>query len=146
MNYFKEAESLIKNLPLLEISLDNLKARKGRIIQNNGPQDINGMDYSAPFISSHHVNDTLNELLEYSECLKEIKNTENKIGEITQVINQLDEKHKRIIELWYTEKIPKEKIMEKLNIESLTTVYNLRNTAIAEFALLYFGADALPSI
>lgn len=136
----------MNNLPLLKISLENLNARKGRIIQNNAPKGVGGIDYSAPFISSHHVNDTLNELLEYSECLKEIKNTENKIGEITQVINQLDEKHKRIIELWYTEKIPKEKIMEKLNIESLTTVYNLRNTAIAEFALLYFGADALPSI
>ena len=31
-------------------------------------------------------------------------------------------------------------------VESPTTVYNLRNKAVAEFALLYYGASALPSI
>ena len=36
--------------------------------------------------------------------------------------------------------------MEEMYIESLTTVYNLRNRAVAEFALLYYGASAMPSM
>ena len=36
--------------------------------------------------------------------------------------------------------------MDKMQIDSLSTVYNLRNKAVAEFALLYYGAAALPSI
>ena len=36
--------------------------------------------------------------------------------------------------------------MELMYIDSLSTVYNLRNRAVAEFALLYYGASALPSI
>ena len=39
-----------------------------------------------------------------------------------------------------------EVIMEQMYISSLATVYNLRNKAVAEFALLYFGASAIPSI
>lgn len=36
--------------------------------------------------------------------------------------------------------------MEELYIQSLSTVYDLRNRAVAEFALLYFGGSALSSI
>ena len=36
--------------------------------------------------------------------------------------------------------------MEELYIQSLSTVYDLRNRAVAEFALLYFGGSALGSI
>ena len=36
--------------------------------------------------------------------------------------------------------------MQSMCIESLKTVYNLRNRAVAQFALLYFGAPALDSV
>lgn len=62
------------------------------------------------------------------------------------VVAQLQHEQKTLVELWYFEKYSKEVVMDKMQIDSLSTVYNLRNKAVAEFALLYYGAAALPSI
>ena len=62
------------------------------------------------------------------------------------IIDQLKDEYKKLVVLWYLEKKPKEAVMEELYIQSLSTVYDLRNRAVAEFALLYFGGSALGSI
>ena len=59
---------------------------------------------------------------------------------------QVKDEYKKLVILWYLEKKPKETVMEELYIQSLSTVYDLRNRAVAEFALLYFGGSALGSI
>ena len=40
----------------------------------------------------------------------------------------------------------KEEIAGAVSYASTRSVYDLRNTAVARFALLYFGAAALPSV
>ena len=122
MNYFKAAEQVLSSVTTLKRALENLERRKERLIESGAPREPGAIDYSKPFTDAHFVSDTLGELLELSE------------------------EYKKIIVLWYIEKRSKESIMEVLYIESLTTVYNLRNRAVAEFALLYYGASALPSI
>ena len=92
------------------------------------------------------MSDTLNKLLELAECRRNIAETKKAITEIETIIGQLDDEHKKLVILWYIEKRSKEEILEEMFIESLTTIYNLRNRAVAEFALLYYGASALPSI
>lgn len=146
MNYFKAAEQVLGSVPTLKKALENLKRREQRLIDQGKPREVGAIDYSKPFTDSHFVSDTLNELLELSECTRNIAETEKALAEIEGIIAQLSEEHKKVIELWYFEKRPKEAIMAELYIESLTTVYNLRNKAVAEFALLYYGASAMPSI
>nr|DAP39818.1 MAG TPA: Protein of unknown function (DUF722) [Caudoviricetes sp.] len=146
MNYFKAAEQVLSSVPTLERALENLERRKQRLIESGAPQELGGMDYSKPFTDSHYVSDTLNELLELAECTRNITDTRQKLAEINGVLNQLTEEHKKAVTLWYIEKRSKEAIMAELYVESLTTVYNLRNRAVAEFALLYYGASAMPSI
>ena len=48
--------------------------------------------------------------------------------------------------VWYIERKSKEEIAAAVNYASATSVYDLRNKAVAEFALRYFGAGALPSV
>ena len=146
MNYFKAAEQLLGSIPTLKRALENLQKREQRLIEQGKPREPGAIDYNKPFTDSHYVSDTLNELLELSECSKNIAETQRKLAELENIIDQLNEEYKKVVVLWYVEKRSKEAIMEELYVESLTTVYNLRNRAVAEFALLYYGASALPSI
>lgn len=146
MNYFKAAEQVLSSVPTLKRALENLERRKTQLIESGTPREPGAIDYSKPFTDSHYVSDTLNELLELSECTRNIAETQRELSYIDSIIAQLSEENKKIIVLWYVEKRSKEYIMEALYIESLTTVYNHRNKAVAEFALLYYGASALPSI
>ena len=146
MNYFKAAEQVLGSVPTLKRALENLKKREQRLIDQGKPRELGAIDYSKPFTDSHFVSDTLNELLELSECSRNIKETERTLAEIEGVLEQLSDEYKKCVILWYIEKRSKEAIAEALYIESSTTVYNLRNKAVAEFALLYYGAAALSSI
>lgn len=146
MNYFKAAEQVLGSIPTLKRALENLQKREQHLIEQGKPREPGAIDYNKPFTDSHYVSDTLNELLELSECSKNIAETQRKLAELENIIDQLNEEYKKVVVLWYVEKRSKEAIMEELYVESLTTVYNLRNRAVAEFALLYYGASALPSI
>ncbi len=146
MNYFKAAEEILRSVNSLKRALKNLNLRRSKLIEQNRPSEPGRIDYSKPFIDTGFVNDTLNELLEVSECTRSISETENKIKEIEDILEQLESDHNTILKLWYIERKSKESIMSEMYIESMTTVYNLRNKAVGEFALLYFGAPALSSI
>jgi DNA-directed RNA polymerase specialized sigma24 family protein len=146
MNYFKAAEQLLGSVPTLKKALTNLQKREQRLIDQGKPREPGGIDYGKPFTDSHYASDTLNELLELSECSRNVAETQRTLAEIERIIDQLPTEYKKILVLWYIEKHSKETIMQDMYIESLTTVYNLRNRAVAEFALLYYGAAAIPSI
>ncbi|OGO90330.1 MAG: hypothetical protein A2Y17_12235 [Clostridiales bacterium GWF2_38_85] len=145
MNYFKEAERVLSSKTTLKKAVENLKRRQERLINSGAPREPGAIDYSKPYTDAHSVNDTLNQLLELSEVSKELAETENFITEIERVIEQLPKEFKNIVVWWYIERKTKEEIAELLYVESVTTVYDIRNKAIAQFAILYFGAGALLS-
>lgn len=146
MNYFKAAEQVLSSVSALKKALANLETRKARLIASGAPCEPGAIDYTKPFTNSHYVSDTLNELLELSECTQNIANTKSELDYISGIIEQLSDDYKQIITMWYIEGKTKEYIAQAMYIESSTTVYNLRNKAVAEFALLYYGAAALDSI
>lgn len=146
MNYFKAAEQVLFSVQTLERALDNLQRREQRLIESGAPREPGAIDYSKPFTGSHFVSDTLNELLELSEVTRNIAETKAALDEINGIIEQMQDEHKKLVRLWYIQHKPKELVMEEMYIESLSTVYDLRNKAVAEFALLYYGASALRSI
>lgn len=146
MNYFKAAEQVLFSVPTLERALENLKRREERLVQSGAPREPGAIDYSKPFTDSHFVSDTLNELLELAEVTKNINETKAELSEINSIIEQMQGEHKKLVRLWYLERKPKEAVMEAMFVESLSTIYDLRNKAVAEFALLYYGASALRSV
>ena len=146
MNYFKAAEQDLSAVPVLKKALTNLKRRQDRLSKSGCPPEDMKIDYSKPYVDTKEVNDTLAEMISLTEVKREIKDTESKIEEIEEVLNQLKKEHKIILVMWYIEKRGKDAITETLNYESNKSIYNLRNRAVAEFALLYYGAGALKSI
>lgn len=104
MNYFKAAEQVLSSVPALERALENLQHRRDRLIESGAPREPGAIDYSKPFTDSHYVSDTLNELLELTECSRNIAETQRKLAEIKGIIDQLKDEYKKLVVLWYLEK------------------------------------------
>lgn len=146
MNYFKAAEELLSSVPEMEWGLKNLIQREKRLLDQGKPREPGSMNFDKPFTSVKYVVDTLGEVLAVSQVAKNIENTRTDIAEIKNVLGQLSSEQQKILTLWYIEKRSKEAIMEILHISSIASLYNLRNRAVAVFALHYYGSSALPSI
>lgn len=142
INYFDAAENTLRARGMLETALSNLERKKERILRYGAPSEYPSADMSKPYTSSKAVNDTLAECVELAEVVREITMTREKIEEIDRVLGQLDGDDARILRLWYIERKSKEEITESVSYSSRTSVYDLRNKAVANFALLYFGAGA----
>ena len=120
INYFDAAENTLRSRSMLEKALKNLMRRQERIMRN----------------------DALTDCIEIAEVAREINRTKDKIDEIDSVLQQLDPHDAELLRLWYIERKSKEEIAEQVNYASRTSIYDLRNKAVAGFAVLYFGADA----
>ena len=146
MNYFKAAEQVLAAAPTMVRARENLERRKARLAGKDCPRDIGALDYDKPFVDSHAANDALSDLLDYATVCRQLADTEAALQLIDDILDQLEPEKATLLRLWYMDRLPKERIMERLYISSPKAVYSLRNRAVAEFALLWFGADALHSI
>lgn len=139
MNYYKAAENLLLSVQSLNASLENLKIRQEKIKQIPQPIIKN-------YNKSSEISNAVERTLEATEIKQDKEYTEYTLESIKSILEQLSYEEKQILQLWYIEKQCKEKILAALHIESLTTLYKLRNRSVANFALLYYGAKALNSI
>lgn len=138
MNYYKESEQLLSNVVTFRTALKNLQERK-----ENTPNT------AMQKISCEKSSDTakqLSHVLSLSELEREICHTQNTLNSIEKVLKQLEFEESKLLSLWYIGKKSKEFILQELNIESLTTLYKLRNKAVGNFAMLYFGSISISSI
>lgn len=142
INYFDAAEKTLRSRAMLDTALKNLERRRERIMRHNAPSGYPSPDTSKPYASTKSVNDALADCVELAEVIREIKNTQAKIDEIDSVLKQLDPQDAELLRLWYIDRRSKDDIASKINYASRTSIYDLRNKAVAGFALLYFGADA----
>lgn len=145
INYFKAAERVLSNRGTLERALANLERRRERVIQQAAPRGISSTDYSRPYVSGGGANDALADCIELAEINREIALTRETMEEIDKVLAELDKADADLLRAWYIEGKTKEEIAASLAYSSKTSVYDLRNKAVAAFAILYFGAGAMAS-
>lgn len=146
INYFETAEKTLRARGLLEVALGNLERKKERILRYGAPSEYPSADMSKPYTGAKTVNDALEDCLELTEVMREIQVTRDKVEEIDAVLAQMEESDARILRLWYIERKSKDKIAEAVCYASHTSIYDQRNKALVRFALLYFGAGAMPSM
>lgn len=146
MNYFKEAEHVLSSRKILDRSLLNLYRRQNRLIDSGVPHEVTGLDPAKPYVSGGMVNNAMTDCLDLIEIQKEIKITEAKIKEIDDVIGQLQGEDQATLKAWYIDLKSKDEICMDMHYESRSTLYDKRNRAIGEFAILYYGAPALDAI
>ena len=146
INYFAEAEKTLRARGYLESALGNLTRRRERIISESAPSGYPSPDFSKPYASTSAVNDALSACVELAEVEREVALTKKTIAEVDTVLGQLEEADARLLRLWYIDRKSKDEIAEEVVYTSASTIYDLRNKAVAQFALLYFGAGALASV
>lgn len=146
INYFAEAEKTLRARGYLETALGNLTRRRERIIAESAPSGYPSPDFSKPYASTSAVNDALSACLELAEVEREIVRSRRTAEEVDSVLDQLEPEDARLLRLWYIERKRKDEIAAEVVYSSPSTIYDLRNKAVAQFALLYFGAGSLASI
>ena len=146
INYFEASEKLLTSRGSLEASLKNLARRRERILARSAPAGYPSPDMSKSYTSVGAVNDALSACLELAEVTREIQRTEEVIADVDRVVSQLEPDEREIVRLWYIERRSKDEIAEAVNYASTTSVYDMRNKAVAHFAVLYYGAGALASV
>ena len=149
INYFEAAE---KTRGLLETALGNLERKKERILRYGAPSEYPSADMSKPYTGAKSVNDALADCLDLlkAPCFPEA--AEQAGDEVVACLPSirsapdLVEDDARILRLWYIERKSKDEITEAVCYSSTSSLYDLRNKALVRFALLYFGAGAMPSM
>ena len=145
INYFAEAEKTLRARGYLDTAIGNLIRRRERIIAESAPSGYPAPDFSKPYASTSAVNDALSACLELAEVEREIAASRRAAEEVDSVLEQLEKPDALLLRLWYIERKSKDEIAEEVVYTSTSTIYDLRNKAVAQFALLYFGAGALAS-
>ena len=127
----------------LEIVLNSISnTEKCRVLSQAERDNIK----PRPYASSGGINAHTSARLELAEINREIVATRSTIAEIDRVLAQLDDADAELLRAWYIEHKSKEQIADELSYSSKTSIYDLRNKAVAAFAVLYYGAGALASI
>ena len=130
INYFEAAEKTLRARGLLETALGNLERKKERILRYGAPSEYPSADMSKPYTGAKSVNDALADCLELAEVMREIQVTRDKVEEIDDVLEQMDEDDARILRLWYIERKSKDEITEAVCYSSTSSLYDLRNKAL----------------
>ncbi len=154
MNYIKEAEDILINHRKLNDSINNLNARKNYIANQGKPKELGGIDYSKPRIQrQNYSNNTITQMCEIMQINERIKETEAELVIVNNILKQIDKEDEtlgKFIQLKYIEG-QKKKSMRKIAAElgysedSNDTIYNIKNKALREFAIRYFGSIARKS-
>ena len=144
INYFKAAERLLAQRGNLEQALENL-GRRRELASTQAKAERDNIK-PRPYASSGGINAHTSARLELAEITREIVATRSTIAEIDRVLAQLDDADAELLRAWYIEHESKEQIADELSYSSKTSIYDLRNKAVAAFAVLYYGAGALASI
>jgi hypothetical protein len=134
IDFFKESEKLLTELPTLRRAVDNLIARKSDLAKMAKGKPAENKRKNAAL-------DT-NEKIYLEHCLtgRQIGFTKTTIAGIESALEQLGSEDRAILTLWYIDRKSKEQILEDMHVESLSTLYSLRNRAVKRFTMLYFGA------
>ncbi len=145
MNYIEETKTLLESVPHLEQAIQNISHRLERALMKGRPNEVGSIDFSKTFSDSKVLDDTLDDLLEVSRLRNELMATKWKLQDIYDILDQLESEEKLILELWYIKRLPKEKIAEAVHYSpsSFKSIYSLRNQALFNFAMLYFGAAVI---
>lgn len=135
MRYFQSAEQVLYSVPTLERAMDNMRRRKELLEWHGVPE----LDLSKPYISIKGLCSALDEALALPEVERNLAYTEDELKKIYGIISRLEDKQRKVLELWYIERVDEQKIAAALGYTSATSVYNVRNKAVANFALEYYG-------
>lgn len=154
MNYLKESEKILENYRKLYTALANLKERQEKLVRSGMPGEVKAIDYSKPAIQHQaYSKDTINQLCEVATVSNEIKETKKEMKLVSKILKQIKKEDEILykflaIKFIKKPKISMKKIAEELGYspDSNDTIYKIKERALTEFSILYFGVNATRGI
>lgn len=151
MNYIKESEEILKNYRKLNSALNYLQNRKNKIVKKGFPKEGAGIQYDKPAIQHQNYSEsTINEICEVMEINSQIEETQSEMELVSNILKEIEKEDKllcKFIKLKYITDYKKsmKEIAGLLNYSenSNHTIYDIKNRAIKEFSILYFGAKGV---
>lgn len=146
MDYIRKSEKVLKTYRRLKYSLRTLERRKQRIISMGGPSqkvtstlEITGIHGSGGNMPAEQL---MMELYDIEQSLKATKEEMNIVDDVLRIISKEGEWwFGHLLRDWYIKKLTKIELEEKYHSSS-RNIYNMRNRALKEFSIGYFGIPA----
>lgn len=143
MNYIREAIEYLKNYQNLKIAAENLRDRLHELNEElQGYKEINVTDM--PGGSAKTPDDAVCNLIFQRDRTKEqYIETVNAITKIEKILNNLEDKEKKILNLSYIMDIPDSNIANYELHCSRITVQRIKKEALRKLAVQLFGIKAI---
>ena len=123
-----------------------LEMRRENIIKRGTPESVKITDATREAIMSGRMDSAFTDCVELASVNKQIERNKDEIALIDKAIAGLTEESRTIITLIYVEEKTIDEAAGYIDRTTTRTVYNWKNRAINEFAILYFGASAMDSV
>ena len=146
MDYIRKSEKVLKTYRRLKYSIRTLEKRKQRIISMGGPSEniTSSLEITGiPGIgSTMPAEQLISELYSIEQALKATKAEMGIVDDVLRTISKEGEWwYGHLLRDWYIHKKSKRELEKKYHTSS-RNVYNMRNRALQEFAIGYFGLPA----
>lgn len=146
MDYIRKSEKVLKTYRRLKYSIRTLEKRKQRIIAMGGPSDkltstleITGIRGTGSNMPAEQL---IMELYDIEQSLKGTKQEMNIVDDVLRIISKEGEWwFGHLLRDWYISKMPKIDLEKKYHTSN-RNLYNMRNRALKEFSVGYFGIPA----
>lgn len=147
MGYINKSERVLKTYRRLKYSIRTLERRKKRIIAMGGPSekvtasiDESGIPGTGCMIPAEVL---ISELYEIEQALKATREELKIVDDVLRNISKDGEWwYGHLLRDWYIHKKTKRELEKKYHTSS-RNLYNMRNQALHEFSIAYFGLPAI---
>jgi predicted DNA-binding protein (UPF0251 family) len=147
-DYLKETERLLDSRKGLAASVKNMERRIGQLAMRRLPSGTKAVstENGRPAGRSPYSPGTLKESTGIVELKRRMRETRRELREIERVIKQLGGEESEVLRLWYVECLTKDEIAAKMGYAARDKIYRLKNAAIKNFSIHWYGVDALRAL
>lgn len=146
MDYIKEAENYLRHYASLKKSVSHAMYMIDKLAYKTCPGEVSAIVNDITGVSAQNPGNTLQEMYELQKWKDVCEDSAGEIAHIGDLLNGMDEKERKVLELWYIEKTQVVDIMEAFEYDERRSVYNLKSKALKNFAINLFGIHALKAI
>jgi len=145
MDYVKEAENYLRHYASLKKSVEHAEYMIHRLTYRSQPKEISAAKNDMTGVAVQYSGNTLQEMYELQKWQEVCEKSAGEIEHIESLLNGLEPKEQRILQMWYLEKLDKFKIAIELGC-SERNVFYLKGKAVRNFAINLFGILALKAL
>jgi DNA-directed RNA polymerase specialized sigma24 family protein len=141
-----EAEKYLFHYSSLYRAVGHAEFMIERILYQSCPKDIGAASNDITGVFAARPVNTFQEIFELSRWKEVKKRSDEEIKHIEELLAGLDERERKVLKMWYVDKMSVTDIAADMNFSERKSVYNLKNRALKNFSVILFGISALNAI